>query len=403
MTGRLLFRSTEIFAAGGVVDGHLVVSDGRIESVAAGDPPAGEEGSVVDVRTHRVFPGLIDVHVHGAGGWSVEAGIADELRALARFLAASGVTAFQPSTAALPPEGLEKVALAVRETMDDPPADGARILGLHSEGPFLSPEKPGAMNPAFFRDPSREEIERLSGLAPGVLRHLTIAPEQPGAVDLIRWLADRGDVAVAGGHTEASYDQAVAGIDAGIRLSNHTYNAMRGLHQRDPGALGAFALDDRVICEVIGDGRHVHPAAMELLVRVAGPERVCLVSDAVFPAGLPPQTYDLFGQEARVTEEGFSVFPDGTLAGSAQLLLYGVRTMAEQVGVPLEAAVRMATSQPAAAAGVGDSKGSLAPGMDADLVVVSDAWEPLWVLVEGRVVRSPDTAPPQTNPRVAAR
>jgi N-acetylglucosamine-6-phosphate deacetylase len=403
VTGPLTFRSTEIFAADGVVDGHVVVGDGRIQAVTAGDPPAGVEGSVVDVRPHRVLPGLIDIHVHGAGGWSVEAGIADEIRALARFIASSGVTAFQPSTAALPPDGLEKVAVAVREAMDDPPDDGARVLGLHSEGPFLSPEKPGAMNPSFFRDPSREEVERLARVAPDTLRHLTIAPELPGAADLIRWLAERGDVTVSGGHTEASFDQAVAGVDAGIRLSNHTYNAMRGLHQRDPGALGAFALDDRVTCEVIGDGRHVHPAAMELLVRVAGPERVCLVSDAVFPAGLPPQTYDLFGQEARVTEEGFSVFPDGTLAGSAQLLLYGVRTMVEQVGVALGAAVRMAASQPAGVAGVDGSKGTLAPGMDADLVVVSDAWEPVWVLVEGRVVRSPDTAPPQTNPRVAAR
>jgi N-acetylglucosamine-6-phosphate deacetylase len=403
VTGRVVLRSREILTPKGVVDGHVVVDDGRIEAVAAGDAPTDPPGSIVDVRPHRVFPGLIDIHVHGAGGWSVEAGIADEIRALARFLAASGVTAFQPSTAALPPEGLENVAVAVREAMDDPPADGARILGLHSEGPFLSPEKPGAMNPSFFRDPSREEVEHLARVAPGALRHLTIAPEQPGAVDLVRWLAERGDVTVSGGHTEASFDQAVAGIDAGIRLSNHTYNAMRGLHQRDPGALGAFALDDRVTCEVIGDGRHVHPAAMELLVRVAGPQRICLVSDAVFPAGLPPQTYDLFGQEARVTEEGFSVFPDGTLAGSAQLLLYGVRTMVEQVGVPLEAAVRMAASQPAGVAGVDDSKGSLAPGMDADLVVVSDTWEPVWVLVEGRVVRSPDTAPPPTNPRVTAR
>jgi N-acetylglucosamine-6-phosphate deacetylase len=403
VSDRTFFRSTEIFATDGVVDGHVVVADGRIEVVDAGDPPAGAEGSVVDVRPHRVFPGLVDVHVHGAGGWSVEAGIAEEIRALARFLAASGVTAFQPSTAALPPDALEKVARAVREAMDDPPADGAHILGLHSEGPFLSPEKPGAMNPAFFRDPSREEIERLASVAPGALRHMTIAPERPGAVDLIRWMAEGGDVTVAGGHTEASYVEAMAGVEAGIRLSNHTYNAMRGLHQRDPGALGAFALDDRVTCELIGDGRHVHPAAMELLVRVAGPERVCLVSDAVFPAGLPPQTYDLFGQEARVTEEGFSVFPDGTLAGSAQLLLYGVRTMVEEVGVPLETAVRMASSRPATVAGVDGSKGSLAPGMDADLVVVSDAWEPLWVLVGGRVVRSPDTAPPQTNPRVAAR
>ncbi|HEV8572345.1 MAG TPA: N-acetylglucosamine-6-phosphate deacetylase [Actinomycetota bacterium] len=405
MTDRLLFRSSEIHAGQGVVDGYVVVAGGRIEDVAAGDPPAGAEGTVVDVRPHRLFPGLIDVHIHGAGGWSVEAGSADQIRALARFLAAWGVTAFQPSTAALPPEGLERVAVAVGEAMDDHPQDGARILGLHAEGPYLSPEKPGAMNADFFRDPSKEEIEHLGAVAPGTLRHLTIAPEQPGAVELIGWLAARGDVIVSGGHTDASYDQAQAGIDAGIRLSNHTYNAMRGLHQRDPGALGAFALDDRVTCELIADGRHVHPAAMEFLVRVASPERVCLVSDAVSPAGLPPGTYDLvgIGVNARITEEGFCVFPDGTLAGSARLLLHGVRTMVEEVGVPLEEAVRMASLRPAAVARVDGSKGSLEPGKDADLVVVSEAWEAVWTMVEGRVVRSPETPAPETNPKVAAR
>lgn len=405
MTGRLILRSNEIHAGEGVVDGHVVVSDGRIEAVSPGDPPAGPEDSVVDVRPHRIFPGLIDIHIHGGGGWSVEAGRAEEIRALARFLAASGVTAFQPSTAALPPEDLEGVAMAVAEAMGDQPADGARILGLHAEGPYLSPQKPGAMNPDFFRDPSKEEIEHLGAVASGTLRHLTIAPERPGALDLIEWLAGRGDVTVSGGHTDASFQQAVAGIDAGIRLSNHTYNAMRGLHQRDPGALGAFALDDRVTCELIADGRHVHPAAIEFLARVAGTDRLCLVSDAVSPAGLPPGIYDLvgIGRDARITEEGFCVFPDGTLAGSARLLLHGIRTMVEEVGVPVEQAVRMASLRPAIVAGVEGTKGTLGEGKDADLVVVSESWEAVWTLVEGRVVRSPETSLPETNPEVVAR
>jgi N-acetylglucosamine-6-phosphate deacetylase len=406
VTERQLLRSAEIYADQDVLDGYVVVADGRIEALAPGDPPEGADGAVLDVRPHRIFPGLIDIHIHGAGGWSVEQGGSDDIQALARFLAAAGVTAFQPSTAALPPEGLERVAVAVHDAMEDQPSDGARILGLHAEGPYLSPDKPGAMNPDHFRDPSTEEIERLAEVAPGTLRHLTIAPERTGALDFIGWLAARGDVTVSGGHTDASYEQAQAGIDAGIRLSNHTYNAMRGLHQRDPGALGAFALDDRVRCELIADGRHVHPAAMRFLIRAAGVERVCAISDAVLPAGLPPGTYDLgfpFGHEVRVTEDGFCVFPDGTLAGSARLLLDGVRTMVDDVGVSLQEAARMASAHPARVIGADESKGSLAPGKDADLVVVTTTWEVVYTMVEGRMVHSPQTPAPEINPRVAPR
>jgi N-acetylglucosamine-6-phosphate deacetylase len=405
VTDRLIFRSSEIHADRGVIDGHVILSHGRIDAVRVGDPSPAAEGSVVDVRPDRVLPGLIDIHVHGAGGWSVEMGSVGEIRALARYLAASGVTSFQPSTAALPPEGLVRVAVAVGEAIDDQPPDGARVLGLHAEGPYLSPEKPGAMNPDFFRNPSKKEVEHLRAVAPGAVRHVTIAPERPGAIELIQWLAGRDDVIVSGGHTDATYEQARAGIDAGIRLSNHTYNGMRGLHQRDPGALGAFALDDRVTCELIGDGRHVHPAAMEFLVRVAGADRVCLVSDAVSPAGLSPGIYDVvgIGRDARITEEGFCLFPDGTLAGSARLLLHGVRTMVEEVGVPPEEAVRMATLRPAKVAGVDGSKGSLQVGKDADLVVVSETWEAVWTVVEGRVVRWPEAPPPEMNAEVVAK
>lgn len=405
MTERVVLRSAEIYSDRGVLDGYVVVADGLIEALGPGDAPGvGED--LLDVRPHRILPGLIDIHIHGAGGWSVEQGGPEDIHAMARFLGAAGITAFQPSTAALPPEALERVAIVVHDAMEDQPTDGARIMGLHAEGPYLSPDKPGAMNPEHFRDPSIEEIDRLAKVAPGTLRHMTIAPERPGALDFIGSLAARGDVTIAGGHTDASYDQAVAGIDAGIRLSNHTYNAMRGLHQRDPGALGAFALDDRVRCELIADGRHVHPAAMRLLVRLAGVDRVCAISDAVLPAGLSPGTYDLgfpFGHEVRVTQDGFCVFPDGTLAGSARLLLDGVRTLVEEVGVPIQDAVRMAAENPARTIGASESKGTLSPGKDADLVVVTKEWEVMYAMVEGRMVHSPETGAPVSKPGVEPR
>lgn len=396
-TGRLVFRSQEIYAEDGVVDGHVVIAGGRIEAIRPGDPPPDGGARVVDVRPHRIFPGFIDLHIHGAGGWNVDAADVDELHGLCRYVAAWGVTALQPTVSALPPERLEAVARAVRAAMAAGP-QGARILGLHLEGPYLNAARRGAMDPRLFRNPSREEIEHLMAAAPGTVRHVTLAPELPGALDFIRWLAGRGDVTVAGGHTDATYDQTRAGIDAGIRVANHTYNAMRGLQHREPGALGAYVLDGRVMCELIADGRHVHPAAMEILLRVAGRDRICLVSDAVPPAGLPEGRYALFGREVAITAEGYCLLPDGTLAGSAHMLVQGVRNLVEMLGVPVADAVRMASLNPARVARVDRSKGSLAPGKDADLTVVSTGWEPLWTVVEGRVVHAPDRAPPPPGP-----
>ncbi|MGH9068083.1 MAG: N-acetylglucosamine-6-phosphate deacetylase [Acidimicrobiales bacterium] len=400
MTEQLVVRSEEIVTAAAVVDGYVLLEGARISAVEAGEPPEGMPARVIDVRPDRVLPGLIDVHVHGAGGWGAEAGDIGQLRQLARLLASHGVTSFQPSVPALSPERLDRAVAGVRDAAVDPPGDGARMLGMHWEGPYLNPSRHGAMDRRCFRDPSRDEVERAERLAPGVLRHLTIAPERPGAVEFIRWLAGRGDVVVSGGHTDATYAEARAGIDAGIRLANHTYNAMRGLAQREPGALAAFALDERVTCELIADGLHVHPVAMDALVRMAGPGRICLVSDAVLTAGLPVGEYSTFGRRTRVTEEGLSRYEDGTLAGSTQLLLAGVRNMVDLVGVSLVDAVRMASLVPATVVGEGGHLGSVAPGKDADLVVVSPDWARRWTIIGGEVAWSPVSAPAPTNPEV---
>jgi N-acetylglucosamine-6-phosphate deacetylase len=204
-------------------------------------------------------------------------------------------------------------------------------------------------------------------------------------------------VIVSAGHTDATYEEARVGIDAGIRVANHTYNAMRGLHHRDPGALAALILDDRVTCELIADGQHVHPAAIRVLLRLVGTERICLVSDATAPAGLPPGTYRFLGRQVRISQDGTCRFPDGRLAGSARFLLHGVRTLVERAGLPVASGVRMASAVPATVLRLAGTKGSLAPGMDADLVVVSAQWRVLWTLVEGRIAHSPERRDERTN------
>jgi N-acetylglucosamine-6-phosphate deacetylase len=278
---------------------------------------------------------------------------------------------------------------------------GARILGSHLEGSFLNPAQKGAMNPELFRQPSMAEAERLLALGAGTVRRVTLAPELPGAPELIRYLVERG-VAVAGGHTDARYAETVQGIDAGVRIANHTYNAMRGLHHREPGALGAYVLDDRVLCELICDFLHVHPAAVALLLRAAGHERIAVISDAIPAAGMPAGRYQLFGRDTMIDEQGYSKLANGTLAGSTRLMLDGVRNLVEGLGVPLTEACRMASLAPARAIGWADRKGSIAIGKDADLVMIDRNWQVQWTLVEGRVVRKPGDAPPELNPAFLA-
>lgn len=399
----MLFTCPRIHAEGGLVDGYVLVDGRRIAAVEAGPVPASLAGvERVDLPDCHLIPGMIDLHIHGAGGWPVESADVAGLQRLGRYLAAFGVTGFLPSASAYPLEQLEALAGRVRAATDVA-YDGATILGLHLEGPFLSPKRPGAMHLENLRAPSVGDAARLLAAGGGTVRRISLAPELPGALDLIRYLVENG-VTVAGAHTDATYAETLAGIEAGVRLATHTYNAMRGLHHREPGALGAYMTDERVTCEVICDLLHVHPAAVRVLLRAAGADRVVLISDAIPAAGLSPGHYKLWGRDLYIDDEGFSRLANGTIAGSTRLMLHGLRNLVEVLDVPWEEAVRMAALNPARVIGLAGRKGSLAPGKDADLVVVGPDWQVAWCVVEGRVVRRPGDPNPELNPEyVAAR
>lgn len=397
----MLFRSRSIYTESGKVDGYLLVESGRIAAVAAGPVPDALAGvPQVDAADCRIIPGLIDLHIHGAGGWPVEGAGLEGLRQLSRYLAAFGVTGFLPTASPRPVAELESTLRAVREFMSSP-VDGAASLGAHLEGPYLNPAQKGAMNPNNFRTPSIAEVAQWLELSGSTIRRMTVAPERPEAHGLIRFLVERG-VAVAGGHTDATYVETRAGIDAGIRIANHTYNAMRGLHHREPGALGAYLTDDRVICEVICDFLHVHPAAVELLVKAAGRDRVAIISDAIPAAGMPSGHYQLYGRDLFIDEQGFSKLANGTIAGSTKLMLDGLRNLVEGLGRSWEEVVHMGALVPARVIGLDHRKGSLVPGKDADLVVLAPDGQVRWTLVEGRVVRRPDSSAPELNPAFLA-
>ncbi|MBX5475996.1 MAG: N-acetylglucosamine-6-phosphate deacetylase [Clostridia bacterium] len=404
-----LFAGTVHTLAGGDLhDAVIVVEGGRIADIRAGGSTggvhAGTPGGTGADRSYpnaRVIPGLIDIHIHGGGGWDLLTGGMAAVRGLGRFLASRGTTAYRPTLGTTALDVMLEAARIIGEAMrrwdaepDNRAEWGAQMLGIHLEGPFLNPVRKGAMPAEEMQAPSVELFERFVAASGGRVAHMTIAPELPGALELIRHAAGKG-ITVAGGHTDATYEQFEAGVDAGIRLGTHAYNAMRGLHHREPGALGAVLADDRVHAELIADGMHVHPAAMRLLLRAKGVDRVCLISDAVATAGLPPGEYKSIARRVIVDEQGFCRLPDGTLAGSTLNLMQGVRNAVERLGCSLNEALAMASRNPARLIGWGDRKGTLEAGKDADFVVVDDELRPLLTVVGGVVVY--DAAQPKED------
>jgi N-acetylglucosamine-6-phosphate deacetylase len=330
-----------------------------------------------------VAPGFVDIHVHGGGGYDVMEPSPGALDGLSVFLAQGGVTSFLPTTYTAPRDAILEAARGVRGAMEKG-TKGARILGLHMEGPYISPERCGAQNRDHARRPEIGELDEVDGESGGNLRVVTMAPEVEGALGAITWLNSRGKTAAAG-HTDATYEEAVAAFEAGMSHVSHLFNGMRPFHHREPGVVGAALGDGRVTVELIADGFHVHPAALKMAVRLKGAESTALVSDSITPAGLPDGEYDFGGLKISVREDR-SLLKSGRLAGSTIRLCDAVRNMVELVGFPLAQAVEMATSTPARIVGVDDRKGSLAPGMDADITVLDRDLSVMLTMVEGRIV-----------------
>ncbi len=360
--------------------GSVVVEDGRIAEVSEGKAP---QGRVLDFEGCYVVPGFVDIHVHGGAGEDVMDASDGGLDRLSLFLAAGGVTSFLATTYT---DSHERTLKAVREIGEAAKRGtrGARLLGLHMEGPYISMERSGAQNRAHIRLPALDELGQASLEAGGSLRMVTLAPEVDGALEAVRWLASRGIVPAAG-HTDATYDEARAGIEDGIRHASHLFNGMRSLHHREPGLVGAALDDERVTVELIADCYHIHPAVLRIVARLKGAGRTALVSDSIAAAGLPDGDYSLGGMKVAV-RHGKSLLESGTLAGSTIRLCDAVRNMVERADAPLREAVEMASTTPARVAGAADRRGSIAPGMDADITVLDRGLSVMLTMVEGRVV-----------------
>jgi N-acetylglucosamine-6-phosphate deacetylase len=367
----------------------LAVSDGRIAAVGEADEVrrAYPDAPCTDLRRFTVLPGLIDIHVHGGNGFDTMDGTYEAINGISRYKILEGVTSFMPSTVTAGDALTAQAANGVNEALEKG-TDGARVLGIFFEGPYINPANKGAHPQAFIRAIDLPEMQKLTKLAKNEsVVSLAVAPEQDGAADAIKALCEAG-VNVRLGHSSATLSQAELAMKNGANIAIHTYNAMSALNHREPGMVGAAMTLDGFYAEIICDLVHVHPSAVRVLAKARGAAHTVLVTDCMSAGGLPDGDYRLGelpvyvrGGVCRLSQDP----AEGTLAGSTARLIDCVKNMHQTVGIPLAEAVQMATATPAKAIGVYEQIGSLTAGKQADIIAIDEHFTIKFVMAGGAV------------------
>jgi len=364
----------------------IIVEKGRIREIVNEEElnTATLTGAeVIEGKDKFIVPGYIDIHVHGGGGSDVMDGDYEAINQIAIAHSHFGTTSFLPTTMTMSKDkiirSLRSICGAVKKG-----TEGAEILGIHMEGPYINPEKKGAQKEEDIKKISIEEFLEFNQASGNLIRLVTIAPEMPGAIGLIKYLYKQGIIASVG-HTNATYVQVQAGIQAGLSHVTHAFNAMRELHHREPGVVGAALTSPELTVEVIADGIHIHPIVLKILTKIKEGEKIVLITDAMRAAGIKEGTYDLGGQEV-IVAKGQARLKDGTLAGSVLTMDKAVKNMVNKVGIQLPKAIQMASFNPARSIGIDDKKGSLEPGKDADIVILNKNLETELTIVAGKIV-----------------
>lgn len=363
---------------------ELILEKGRIAAVRADKASAPvRPGADFSAQGRLVTPGLIDVHTHGAGGAEVFSGSAAELQRMALTLAQQGVTAFLATTICHRQTGHAHLRAAA-DYINRQSKGGARCLGIHLEGPYISVKRRGGIDPASIDSPAAQSLDELLEICAGGLRMMTLAPELPGHLEIIEQLLRR-QVIPSLGHSDATYAQAVAGFHAGIEHATHLFNAMPPLLHRAPGCVAAVFNHPAVTAQIISDGVHVHAEIVNLAYRLLGAERCVLITDGMQASGLPDGRYWYAGKEYE-TRNGTARYLDGTLIGSTLSLIEIALRFRKYTGCSLEVALQCASWNPARVLGLADRKGAVQPGYDADLVVWNDDFSVYATLINGEVV-----------------
>lgn len=361
-------------------NGYVAVEDGLISEIGSGDPDAGD-CETIDAGGGWIAPGLVDIHIHGCGGhWSFFS--AGDILKMCGALASHGVTSFLPTTVSLPRAQILNSIAEIRKAMAQwTPECGARIAGIHLEGPFINSKRPGAHLPPAIRNSADDEINEILEAAGDALRIVTLAPEADGGMKLVRTLAARGIVPSIG-HSDATSEQTLEAIGAGARHFTHIFNAARQFHQREPGCAFAALVNPELTAEIILDFRHVHRDAAIMAVRTKGADKMALVSDSIIAAGLGDGDYDVWGFKVTV-KDGVAALPDGTMAGSVTTLNRSVANAMTLPGISQHEAFRMATHVPAKIIGMENSRGALVAGRVADIAVFDNEMNCRHAIVDG--------------------
>ncbi|MET8246035.1 N-acetylglucosamine-6-phosphate deacetylase [Streptomyces sp. NPDC005202] len=374
----------------GIVDGgHVIVEGTRIAGWGTPGPEpvvglgeAREDAEIIDVRGHWVVPGFVDIHNHGGGGASFS-GTADDVLTALRFHRLHGTTTLVASTVTDEMDFLVQQAGLLSELTEQ-----GDLAGIHFEGPFISPCRKGAHSEGLLRDPDPAEVRKLIDAARGKARMVTLATELPGGIDSVRLLTEHGVIAAVG-HTDATYEQTVEAIDAGATVATHLFNAMPALGHRAPGPIAALLEDERVTVELINDGVHLHPAALELAFRHAGARRVAFITDAMDAAGFGDGRYMLGPLEVEVADGVARLVEGGSIAGSTLTLDRAFKRAVTIDRLPVEDVVAALSANPARLLGMDDRVGSLEPGKDADLVLLDESFDLKGVMRQGEWVVDP--------------
>lgn len=331
----------------------------------------------IDANGNYVFPGFIDIHIHGAGGFDTMDGTAEALENISKTIATKGVTGFLPTTMTMDKSSILAALDNVRNAMENG-VSGAEILGVHMEGPFINVEKMGAQNPEYIMKPDYDLVKDYLD----IIKIITLAPEEDENHEFIKKLNE--DVVLSIGHTNASYEQAMDAIENGISHATHTFNAMTPLNHRSPGVIGAVMNTD-ISCELIADCIHVHPGAFNVLIKVKGDEKVILVTDSMRAGCIKEGIYDLGGQEV-IVKDGAARLRTGSLAGSVLTLNVALKNIVENTDLNFSQAANMICQNPANLLGLGDSKGSISIGKDADFAILNEEYKVEKTILAGNII-----------------